>query len=252
MLDLPTFNQFRQSMLDYAHGGESIPPELQKVYDDLAERSHLTETDLKEIGSEIQQQFFPKKNFNQVRKRMFAAMGYRSTGLLDHIRVRYTRTHGLAELHYPNLWHEFAKGFDNSVFGSPMYGDKQFIVPYLEMLYEPYFQYYSSSDDNAKTLMAKLNKALEDPSALPGFFDDERFILGFYLYTDLANDKTQSVAILTQWAEVFAHVVRVKVTDALNIAAIAIGYKAWTVALDAQEEGSITNTRYQWVYTDTV
>lgn len=249
MFDLPCFEQYRRDLIQHTHGDETIPDGLWILYDALAHVEYLTHTSLAELNNVIREKFYPELSFNQVRKRIFAAMGYRSTGLAEEIRLRYTQRHELPELHYPNLWIEFTKGFHESIFGADIYGNKQYRVAYLEMLYEPYLRHYQSSEDNAQTFMAALGQARQsDPERQIMFFDKEQFINGFYLYVDLAQDKTATVGMLRQWAKVFHEIVGISYTDGLNMAATAMGYKAWAPALKTAVDESITNQRYTWAY----
>lgn len=241
MFNQPHFKAYFDKLIKEAHNDQPIPEDLKKVYGALVMSPDMNATSLNTLGTQLKEIYYPELTFNQIRKRIFAALGYRSTGLADAMRVRYTQAHCFEELHYPNLWDHFTEGYEESVFGSDFYGEKKFIVPYLEMLYEPHLLLYQSSEENAALLLGELRG-----KAIPSF--KGRFTEGFYLYLDLALDKTVSVNILREWASVFSEVVDVSYTDALNIAAIAMGYKVWTTALKSAKMDSITNTRYTWKY----
>lgn len=249
MFAIPAFDQYRQEMIRAAHQNQPIPEQLQEIYKVLATQPYITHSELEDLLNKIGTVFYPGMSFNQLRKRAAAVLGYRSVGLFDKVRVVYTRQNGLEELSYPNLWHEFVKGYSHSIFGDPFYGESKFTVAYLELLYEPYLSHYLSSEQNAGELMVTLAQATEGQhSDLIAFFENQQFINGFYLYVDLAKDKTAAVPMLRDWVVLFQEVVGVNATEALNVAAMAMGYKSWSKALQEAVEDSVTNQRWQWAY----
>lgn len=249
MFDNPAFNEYRQDMIVTAHGNKPIPQALQEVYDEVSQLPYISHTELESLVNMMRDVFYPGLSFNQLRKRVAAVLGYRSTGLLDKIRVVYTRQHNHDELHYPNLWIEFVKGYENSVFGSPFYSQTGFITAYLELLYELHLKPCLSSDQDANEFLGVLARAIEgETTPATALFDNAQYIRGFYIYADLARDKTASIPLLRDWAVLLQDVMDLNAVEALDVVAMAVGYASWSEAMDSAVEESVTNKRWRWAY----
>lgn len=201
--------------------------DLQDIFDEAVLKDYLTATEFDGFIQRIRERN-PELGYSQGQNMLFKALGYRSAGLAYEIRKTYTTNKGAAELLYPNLWVEFLYvPLGESVFGSREYCKDGLSLHYLEFVFEP------------------LIRGLVSETQALGF-DAELLESTCLTMQMIAQQKTMSIAMARTMATQIEHELSGKVrhTTALNLVAIALGYKTWPTAKNDAVEETITNRRF--------
>lgn len=195
--------------------------DAQDLFDEIVITPRLTNTELEVVINDLRARV-PGLGFSQAQNHIFRIMGYRSSGLAYEIRRSYSELRKLDELTHPNLWHEYLHVYrEDSVFGY-QYGKDECSLFYLEFVFEPRIRGMIGHDD------------------VPDDLED-----AFLTVLNIAQQKTMSEPMARTLAEQIEHDLqgRVRHTTAMNLVAIALGYKTWPLALAACKDHCIPNLR---------
>jgi len=201
---------------------KTIEVDAQDIFDAAVVQPRLTKAQV-EVYVNLLWERAPHLNYAQAQKHIFRILGYRSSGLACAIRLKYTQLHQLSELTYPNMWYEFLYvQLQDSVFGMAPYSNDECSLHYLEFIYEPRLRNLLTHD------------------GIPDDLDD-----AFLTLLNISQQKTMSIPMARTMATQVAHELdnRVCGSTALNLVAIALGYKTWVVAMAQRKDDYIPNLR---------
>lgn len=201
---------------------KALGTDVQDIFDDIVVCKRLTADEL-EIAVNRLRERVPTLGFSQAQGHIFRVLGYRSKGVAFVVRRTYTKLHNTPVLTHPNMWHEFLNVYHNdSVFGSPDYSKDEIALHYIEFVFEPRLRGLLSADDIPEDLLD-----------------------AYFTMLNISQQKTMSEPMARTLAEQLEHELdhRVRHHTAMNMVAIALGYKTWPLMLAAVEHDSVQNLR---------
>lgn len=221
-------HEMRESFIDAviaAHGENELTDELWAFYAKAAGTAYYCNGEFLDQVDIIKAQFLPELSYSQIRKRLLAAMGYRSPIVANKLRQTYTVRYGYNNLICPSLWVYFM-GIDyaDSVFAHREGVSQPYMLSYLELLYEPVVKGYRPVESIA----------------------GDEFKQAFIIFLYLSKQKTMDMRGIRDQAVYIREILGCGHQTALNIAAMALGYSSWTEMLKFFVEESVNNRRYKW------
>ena len=199
---------------------------IQDILDEMVLNEVLSADQLEAYVHRVRERSDVELGYSKAQSLLFRALGYRTNGMAYDIRKKFSEVNRYTELHYPNLWHQFLHvPLQDSVFGSPDYCQDAPSMHYLEFLFEPLLRGVIPYEGN-------LPEPLKDT---------------FLTMNAIAQQKTMSLQMARNMAMQIEHELSgfvLRHTTALNLVAIALGYKVWAPLLEACKDDSITNRRY--------
>lgn len=199
---------------------------IQDILDEMVLNEVLSATQLESYVQQVRARAGVEMGYSKAQSLLFRALGYRTSGMAYDIRKKFSEVNRYTELHYPNLWHQFLHvPLQDSVFGSPDYCQDAPSLHYLEFLFEPLLRGLIPYEGN-------LPEPLKDT---------------FLTMHAISQQKTMSLQMARNMAMQIEHELSgfvLRHTTALNLVAIALGYKVWAPLLEACKDESITNRRH--------
>jgi hypothetical protein len=220
---LGTYGSYYQSVCDdvqIALGNVNA----QALFDSIVVKECLTSTEL-DAAIHSLRDLVPGLGYSQGQNHIFRVLGYRSCGLAFEIRKVWSSVWQHKELSHPNLWHQFLYvNMTDSVFGSRDYSKDQWSLHYIEFLFEPLLRGLIQYEDQVPEVLANT----------------------FLTMLNISQQKTMSMPMVRTLADQIEHEMNgtVRHTTAMNLVAVALGYKTWPAMLECCHDSTINNRRH--------
>jgi len=196
----------------------------QDLFDDIVLKESLSATEL-DLAINALRALVPGLGYSQGQNHIFRVLGYRSCGLAFEIRKVFSSVWQRDELTHPNLWYQFLYvNMTDSVFGSREYSKDQWALHYIEFLFEPLLRGLIQYDDQ-----------------IP-----EELCSTYLTMLNISQQKTMSMEMVRTMADQVEHEMNgcVRHTTAMNLVAVALGYKTWPAMLEQTHDHTVNNRRH--------
>ncbi|MNM73173.1 hypothetical protein D3C81_848910 [compost metagenome] len=225
---LGTYASYYQAVCDEVQ--KTLGVDAQDLFDEIVLKESLTTPELDEAINALRA-LVPGLGYSQGQNHIFRVLGYRSCGLAFEIRKVWSSVWQLDTLTHPNLWHQYLYvNMTDSVFGSRDYSKDQWSLHYIEFLFEPMLRGLIQYEDQIPEVLCNT----------------------YLTMLNISQQKTMSLPMVRTMADQIEHEMNgtVRHTTAMNLVAVALGYKTWPAMLERVWGSSIDNLRHPSRFAD--